>query len=762
MASCMAICAGHLHAQEPYNFNNPAMRAITDDESTPGWVTIGSDLELPAASFWMEHGTAFGLNADNMMQVVALDSGSVKYQQLYKGVEVEYMVVRLHVIGDHVRKVTGRLVPNLDMAVAPSWTLADAQEEAIAAVDADVYMWDDTMAENELKEILQDPNATYYPEGKLVLTALADSNIEEPGNYRLAWSFDIYAQQPVSGQKVFVDALNGSIIKTEPLITNCMPKHEHPNTAAHAPAPAATHQASMMPPNCHIGMACTLYDGIQSITTELRNPPQGYRLYDACRPFAVYTKFDGYSTYNYDANNNNNWNAHCPAVSAHWATEKFYDYFLQKHGRLGYANDNNRLMYNNVYSTGCDNASWNGYFATFDNGCILANNYLVSLDVVGHEWTHAVTKFSAGLVYSKEPGALNESFSDIFGTMLDYFAGTGDYLLGEDMWIANGKVRDMSDPNSKSHPDTYGSPTFWVSQACSPNMNNDYCGVHTNSGVQNYWFYLLSNGGSGTNDFGFTFSVNSIGRDKAAAIAYRNLTVYMTPTSNFADARQGSIEAAKDLFGNCSNEVIQTAAAWDAVGVYRPVTVAANTNACGTFNGNTNPNVFIATQTLRAGNICNSGFTTVDNGGTLVMKAGQSVELYPGYWAKPGSYSHAYIMTCVQGNYLAPPDDEETAIRSTIPDVPVAEVKKSSELTIQPNPFQDFTTLEFTLSEETKVDLMIFDAQGKLVRQEISNEIRGEGAHAVKIESGGLLPGVYFCRLQAGKSVSTRKMVLMR
>jgi len=739
LAALWTTWTGQMQAQN-YDFNNIAMQAIADDESTPGWVTVSEDLQLPVVNFWSQHGDAFGLSDNDYLMQTKTDKELYRFQMIYNGVKVENIIPSLHADGEMVRKVTGPVLSGLNMGVTPSWTLDDARQVAITFVDANIYMWEDSTSENELKEILQDNSATYYPNGELVLTVIPDGDIMNPENYKLAWFFKVYAQQPISAQMVFIDALNGSVIKTNNLISNCA----FDSVSASTPAAENTLEGNQLQPqNCHIGTANTLYDLTQSITTENRNG--AYRLYDACRPHAVYTKLDGSSPYDAD----NIWTTSLSATSAHWAAEQTHDYYLQKHGRLSY-DDASGLMTNNVVSTSYDNAFWNGYFTTYWNGSVLANNYLVSLDVVGHEWTHAVTQYAFGLVYAGESGCLNESFSDIFGTMLDFFAGNGDYKIGEDMWIADGKLRDMSDPKSKMNPDTYLGQ-YWSTA------------VHNGSGVPNHWFYLLAEGSSATdeiNDFSFAFSVSGIGRDKAAAIAYRCLTIYMTPNSNFADARQGTIEAAKDLFGNCSNEVIQTAAAWDAVNVHRPSVVAVNVDVCGNFDGNTNPNVYIASQTLRAGNVCPSGFTTVDFLGTLVMKAGNSVELHPGFWAQSGSYFHANIMTCYPGSYLTS-GALEIAIRSPNVQPKPPTIIASTELTVQPNPFQDFTVLKFTLTTDSQISLMVFDSQGRLVNTLISNEDWKEGSHSIQLNSSDMSPGIYYCRLQEGSTTKTCKLVVL-
>ena len=178
--------------------------------------------------------------------------------------------------------------------------------------------------------------------------------------------------------------------------------------------------------------------------------------------------------------------------------------------------------------------------------------------MVGHEITHAVTENTAALVYSDESGALNESFSDCFGVAIDYFKNpsTANFLMGDQINVNGIPFRNMSNPNQFSNPDCYNG-LYW-------NAPNE---VHNNSGVQNFWFYLICMGGSGVNDLGDTYTVNPIGINDASAIAYRSLSVYLTPNSTYADARFYSIQAAVDLFGSCSNQVIQITNAWYAVGV---------------------------------------------------------------------------------------------------------------------------------------------------------------------------------------------------
>ncbi|MEO7210401.1 MAG: M4 family metallopeptidase, partial [Chitinophagaceae bacterium] len=177
----------------------------------------------------------------------------------------------------------------------------------------------------------------------------------------------------------------------------------------------------------------------------------------------------------------------------------------------------------------------------------------------GHELTHGVTQYTCNLNYSYESGAMNESMSDIMGKSVQFWAKPSDvnWLLSNDMnWI----IRDMSNPNAQGQPDTYKGTKWYTG-------SSDNGGVHTNSGVGNFMFYLLVTGGSGTNDKGNSYSVSGIGLSEADQILYRSQTVYLTSTSQYADWRTACINAATDLYGAASNEVTQVENAWYAVGI---------------------------------------------------------------------------------------------------------------------------------------------------------------------------------------------------
>jgi Zn-dependent metalloprotease len=204
-----------------------------------------------------------------------------------------------------------------------------------------------------------------------------------------------------------------------------------------------------------------------------------------------------------------------------------------------------------------------------DNG----KNYypLVALDVAGHEMTHGVTSRTANLTYSGESGGLNEATSDMMGTMVEYYANnandTPDYLIGEEIFVQPGNyIRNMVQPSTDG-----ASADCWYSGV----GNLD---VHYSSGPANHFYYMLAEGttngspsktcvSGNTKTATGTGSVAGIGRDKAAKIWYRALTVYMTSSTDYAGARAATISAATDLYGSASAELASVKAAWSAINV---------------------------------------------------------------------------------------------------------------------------------------------------------------------------------------------------
>ncbi|MDJ0842474.1 MAG: M4 family metallopeptidase, partial [Acidobacteriota bacterium] len=257
------------------------------------------------------------------------------------------------------------------------------------------------------------------------------------------------------------------------------------------------------------------------------------------------------------------------ADAAHDYAGDTYDYYAAVHGRDSYDNAGATMVSTVHYQSNLNNAYWTGSQMLYGDGDGVTFTCLAqSRDVVAHELTHAVTERTANLIYQNESGALNEAMSDILGVATDAWAAGGvssaTWLLGEDVYTpgTNGDaLRYMNNPTQDGQSYDYY-PERYTGSA-------DYGGVHLNSGIANLAFYLLVEGG--THPRGKTSTVvTGIGISDAAKIFYRALSVYMSSSTNFAGAAEDTIQAATDLFGASSTQAVQTANAWDAVGVAIP------------------------------------------------------------------------------------------------------------------------------------------------------------------------------------------------
>jgi Zn-dependent metalloprotease len=223
------------------------------------------------------------------------------------------------------------------------------------------------------------------------------------------------------------------------------------------------------------------------------------------------------------------------------------------------------------YSSGYDNAFWSDscFCMTYGDGDGTVFGPFAGLDVAGHEMSHGVTARTAGLRYSGESGGLNEATSDIFGTMVEFFAGdpadNPDYLIGEKIRKSGVPLRWMDDPKKDGH-----SASCWSSTVGGLN-------VHYSSGVANHFFFTLAVGSGKHTVNGVAYNsptcggaaaVTGIGNSAAERIWYRALTRYMTTTTNYKAARAATLHAAADLFGGTtSTQYKAVAAAWTAVNV---------------------------------------------------------------------------------------------------------------------------------------------------------------------------------------------------
>ena len=215
------------------------------------------------------------------------------------------------------------------------------------------------------------------------------------------------------------------------------------------------------------------------------------------------------------------------------------------------------------YGSGYDNAFWNGSQMVYGDGDgKLFHRFTLSVDVIGHELTHGVTAHEANLEYQDQPGALNESISDVFGSLvkqrgLGQTAGDADWLIGEGLFtkrVSGRALRSLEAPGTAYDDPVLGKDPQPGHMSDYVETSDDDGGVHINSGIPNHAFYLAAT------------AIGGFAWEKAGRIWYVALRDRLRHGSDFAEAARLTAAVAADLFGPSSPEAEAVIAAWDTVG----------------------------------------------------------------------------------------------------------------------------------------------------------------------------------------------------
>ncbi|WP_106496338.1 M4 family metallopeptidase [Lentibacillus sp. Marseille-P4043] len=300
-------------------------------------------------------------------------------------------------------------------------------------------------------------------------------------------------------------------------------------------------------------------------TTKEKLPKQGttFKLYDES-----HENLEGIYTYDFNTgkvfeNKSASWKDEYqgPAVDAHYNSEKVYEYYLNEHGRNSLDGEGMAIKSYVHYGNDYNNAFWNGRYMTYGDG---DGEYMVplsaGLDVAAHEMTHGVITHTANLNYRFQSGALNESFADVFGTLID----EDDWEMGEDIMAPAAKEDGRTALRSLSNPDQfevsgeraqYGDGRYpeHMDEFYNMPLSVDNGGVHVNSSITNHAAYLIG---------------EQIGKQKLGQIYYRAISTYLTPTSDFSDARKAIEQSATDIYGENSPEFTAVTNGFDQVGIY--------------------------------------------------------------------------------------------------------------------------------------------------------------------------------------------------
>jgi len=241
-----------------------------------------------------------------------------------------------------------------------------------------------------------------------------------------------------------------------------------------------------------------------------------------------------------------------------------YDLYKDIYGRDSI--DGNGLPLNSTvhYQKNYDNAFWDGSQMVYGDGDgELFNRFTIAIDVMGHELTHGVTQYEAKLVYSQQPGALNESMSDVFGSLVKQYslkqsATDADWLIGAGL-LASGvngvALRSMKAPGTAYNDPVLGKDPQPAHMSNYVNTSSDNGGVHINSGIPNHAFYVTS------------VELGGFAWEKAGQIWYVTLRDKLSSSSNFQSCADLTFATAGDLFGSGSLEQQAVKKGWAEVGL---------------------------------------------------------------------------------------------------------------------------------------------------------------------------------------------------
>jgi bacillolysin len=665
-------------------------------------VPITIDNLSPALDKFLNLSAEFTFTVDKDNTISDDETGANHYtvQQFFKGYQVEGLMLRLHYNGKVLNYINGEYIDKLgEMAIQIPEDVA--LTKALDYIHADKYKWENQSEHNKLASHSQKPKGEYV--------VLPGSSAPEAKPH-LVYKFDIYAVSPLSRNYVYVSAQDGKILGTSNRI------QELGGT----------------------GTADTRYSGNQDISIATKNNGTNYSLEGIISPtrhlITHTTDFStGTNTELFD--NDNYWSSieytalERGAFDAHWGTIVCFNYFKAKFGRL-HLHHNLPLdepIESSLHTQGTYvgiNFFYDGKFLNYSDG--IGTLQPTCLDIVAHEYGHAVsTHVAVNIDYfggnydvanDNQHEAILEGIADIWGACVEDYAALPNkntWTIGEEVAISPAtEIRSLSNPKADGQPDTYHG-TNWAKYRTGPNINfltETSRVTHANSGVMSHWFYLLSQGGTGTNDIGSVYTVNGMGIDKAAQIAYLYYIGYMTNMDKYEDARKLTIKAAQDLYGNCSPEVIATMNAWYAVGVGNAFNLQANIVIPASVLPNAKMSEY-AYQTITTAK-------QIQANAQVKYEAGHSITMLPGFVTDANVVYLAQIAKCQDLTSF-----KRKNVATIASSTPTTLTNKSASNTNQailvyPNPSRDMVYINtpYQAIDRASSTIEISDLHGRLIQ----------------------------------------------
>lgn len=508
------------------------------------------------------------------------------YRQFYRGVEVEGGIFILHFKSGKITKANGHYINTAGIDPVPKITPDDA------AISYATYLQ------------ISNDSLPKYLHGIVIAEIRNISGKDTIYTTSLCYKINLLGSPLANGETAYIDAHTGKVLKTQKNLYNS----------------SAT------------GTFSTLYRGTRSAGTQYYN--NVFNSIDSSRNAIINTwdinnsEWDTYAANAIEFTDNNNiWtvqehstNDDQMALDIHWALQEIYDYFDGEH-KLQSFDDNEHMIDAFVhaeFNNNKDNAAF-GWFPNGDQAFFFGDGESVfkplgALDVVAHEYAHAITHNFTGLAIDGDvESAMNEGLSDIWGVVIENEVAPekDHWKIGEEVIDVAGDncLRNIQDPESSSAnvqiANTFGDATY--------NTPNDF---YAKSGIMSHWFYLLSEGGDGQNDNFDDYLVYGLGIDMAAKVVFEGQTGHFADVDNYTEARTAMVDAAEDLFGGNSFQVLQVENAWYAVGIGNQITqptISGSDLVCysgSTFALNNSPSGSVISWTTSTNLVITSGQNT--------------------------------------------------------------------------------------------------------------------------------------------------------
>ena len=494
------------------------------------------DKQVSSSEFFNTYGEQMGLTTNDEMTLINESPGlngysHYKFKQSYKGVPIYGMSYALHTKGGVVKTAHGSYAARLELDTQPTLTAEEALQIAKRTMGAEEYPW-----EKASKQAMVNRERP-VPELVIIDRALTKAT----GHYSLVYKIDLYSLVPIGGQQYFVDAQDGKIIKTIPLL--------HSQGCNGVPGRCETR---------YYGTRELIVDSVSTNNFLLFDETRGR---DGLGVVDFDETFFSSESSEFDMENDGFLKG---AMDAHLCTTKFYDALAEYFDWSGIDNQDGSLKIGVFAREQEDfvNAFWNGERTWIGNGNC-NHGPLATMEVVGHEFMHGIIGFTSDLIYADESGAVNESFADVMGHALEYLEDTDNFNWELNSFLLNDKVepfRIMDDPKRKEHPALYRGE-YWV----------DGANVHVNSSIGNLLYVLLADGRQGANELGDNYDITGIGRLEAAQFLFNVNRNYLSPSSGYNQYYENSLLAAEEWFNGDQAAIDNLKEAWAYVGLPTPV-----------------------------------------------------------------------------------------------------------------------------------------------------------------------------------------------